>query len=153
MRLFIATIVVVIGSSPAFAHRLNVVPKIIGDQLRIEAFYSDDTPAQEAHITISIGDEVLIQGLTDEKGVWVGARPKPGKYTVKAESIGHAAKETLVIDATEKPPGDAAPDVRKERTQMPWGRLAAGLGMIGGLYVAWLIARRAIGRGGSDLTS
>jgi hypothetical protein len=36
---------------------------------------------------------------------------------------------------------------------MPWARLAAGLGVIGGVYVAWLIARRALGRNRGDLTS
>jgi hypothetical protein len=66
MRLWIATIVLLAASSPALAHRLHVVPKIVGDELRVEAFYDDDTPAQEARIAVLIEDEIAAQGTTDE---------------------------------------------------------------------------------------
>ena len=91
MRLLLIMTVLLVGSSPACAHRLNVRAKIDGDQVRIEAFYDDDMPAQEARITIADGDQIVAAGQTDEKGVWTCACPKPGSYTVRAESVGHAA--------------------------------------------------------------
>ena len=145
MRLFFAAIVFLVGSSPAFAHQLHVVVKIDGDRVRVEAFYGDDTPAQEARITILFEEEIIAQGRTDEKGVWWCERPKAGTYTVNAESVGHAAKEPLIVaESPAAPPTEIPPDERKRRTQTPWARLAAGLGMIGGMYIAWLIVRRSL---------
>ncbi|HEX3152082.1 MAG TPA: hypothetical protein VHR66_28670 [Gemmataceae bacterium] len=152
MRPFIAAIVLLTGSSPAWAHRLHVKPTLVGDQLRVEAYYDDDTPAQEAQVTILMGDDVVAAGRTDEKGVWTGARPQPGTYIVKAESVGHAAKESLVIAEIKSPPDESPADVRKQRTQIPWARLAMGLGMIGGLYVAYLIARRALWKAATSIS-
>lgn len=137
------------GTSPAFAHRLNVRPMMVGDQLRVEAFYDDDTPAQEAKVTVNQGDQTIAEGRTDEKGVWTCARPAPGTYVVRAESVGHAAKETLVVPEPDRPtPTEPIPstDGRARRTQTPWGRLAAGLAVIGGLWLAWIISRRSVSR-------
>jgi hypothetical protein len=144
--LLVASLLLV-GSSPAFAHRLLSTPRIVGDQLRVEAYYSDDTPAQEAKVTVSLGDEVVAEGRTDEKGVWMGPRPKPGTYTVRVTSTGHAADpETLVVPEEEEVVAVPPPDERERRTRTPWARLVAGLGIIGGLGIAWLLARRATNR-------
>jgi len=48
------------------------------------------------------------------------------------------------------PPPAAAPtaaDERSRRTHTPWGRLAVGLAVIGGLWLAWTISRRAVSKG------
>jgi nickel transport protein len=137
------------GPTPAFAHRLHVDPRPAGDQIRVEVFYDDDTPAQDAKVTIRLGDDLIAEGRTDDKGVWTCPRPQPGTYTVRAESVGHAATETLVVAERELVPGDEPPSTtaeRARRTRTPWGRLLAGLGLIGGLWLAWLIARRATAR-------
>jgi hypothetical protein len=137
------------GTSPAFAHRLHVDPKLAGDQVRVEAFYDDGTPAQEAKVTITLGEQTIAEGRTDEKGVWTCAKPAPGTYLVRAESVGHAAKDTLIVPEPDQPPPTeptASTDGRARRTQTPWGRLAAGLAVIGGLWVAWIISRRALGK-------
>jgi nickel transport protein len=146
MRLFFAVTVLLAGSSPVLAHRLNITAKIEGERVRVEAYYSDDTPAQEARVAIRSGEEIVVEGRTDEQGVWWCARPKAGTYTVTVESIGHAAKESLVVTDAATVPDTEQTDQRKQRTQTPWGRLAAGLATIGGMYVAWLIVRRSLGR-------
>jgi hypothetical protein len=144
----LAATVLLVGSSPAFAHRLHVVAKVTGEQVRVEAFYDDDTPAQEAKVTVAAGDRLVAEGRTDEKGVWTGATPAPGTYTVRAESVGHAAKETLVVAGPDRVPAaePTAADERARQTRTPWARLAAGLAVIGGLWIAWLISRRATAR-------
>jgi hypothetical protein len=137
------------GTSPAFAHRLHVDLKLAGDQVRVEAFYDDDTPAQEAKITVTQGDQTIAEGRTDEKGVWTCAKPAPGTYLVRAESVGHAAKDTLIVRESNQPPPSEPTSATAERarhTQTPWGRLAAGLAVIGGLWIAWIISRRAMGK-------
>ena len=144
----LAATVLLAGSSPAFAHRLHVVAKVTGEQVRVEAFYDDDTPAQEAKVTVALGEQTVAEGRTDEKGVWTFARPAPGTYTVRAESAGHAAKETLVAAGPDRVPAaePTAADERARQTRTPWARLAAGLTVIAGLWVAWLISRRAMAR-------
>jgi hypothetical protein len=150
VRLILLTpALLLVGTSPAFAHRLHVDVKANGDQVRVEAYYDDDTPAQEAKITISLGDQTVAEGRTDDKGVWTCAKPAPGTYVVRAESVGHAAKETLVVEPGAQSP-DATPtptDERARRTHTPWARLAAGLAVIGGLWLAWAISRRAVSKG------
>jgi nickel transport protein len=145
MRFRLLTIAALLaGSSSAFAHRLIVDPRVVGGQIRVEAFYEDDTPAQEAKILIRLGDQVIAEGRTDEKGVWTCPLPKPGAYTVRAVSGGHAATRTLTVlepeQAAAAPPSD---DDRGSRTGTQWARLAAGLAIIGGLWLGWRVSRRA----------
>jgi hypothetical protein len=99
-------------------------------------------------VTVLRGDEVVAEGRTNEKGVWTCPLPKPGTYTVRVVSTGHAADpEPLVVPEQDAAP-DAGPqsDERERRTRTPWARLGAGLGVIAGLGVAWLVARRAMTR-------
>jgi hypothetical protein len=134
---------------PAFAHRLHVDPKPRGDQLRVEAFYEDDTPAQDARITVRLGDHLVAEGRTDEKGVWTCPLPKPGTYTVRAVSAGHADTATLTVPppppttAAAAPPAPQPEDDRGSRTGTQWAGLAAGLAIIGGLWLVWRVTRRA----------
>jgi len=140
-------------ASPAFAHRLMADCKVVGNQLRIEAFYQDDTPAQEANVTVRSGDVVIAQGQTDEKGVWTCPKPAAGTYTVRVESTGHAATETLVIaeseDGNNPTAAEASPEGstdRATRTRTPWRNLALGVGLVGGACAVWLVTRRPSNR-------
>jgi hypothetical protein len=145
---FLTAALLLVGTSPAFAHRLHIDVMPTGDQVRVETYYDDNTPAQEAKITISLGDQTVAEGRTDDKGVWTCAKPAAGTYLVRAESVGHAAKETLVVEPGAQPPAAAptATDERARRTHTPWGRLAVGLAVIGGLWLAWAISRRAVSK-------
>jgi hypothetical protein len=143
MRSSLPAFVLLIGASPAFAHKLYVDPTIVGDRLRVEVYYDDDTPAQDAKVTVLFGDEKLATGKTDEKGVWTWPKPGPGTYLVRAESLGHAAKETVVIpDPAADPPPAAPPESRPSRTRTPWRNLALGLGVIGGAVLLGRVLRR-----------
>src|SRR5947209_2772525 len=97
MRTLLAITVLLVAASPAPAHHLHVAPKVAGDIIRVEAYYDDGTPGQEARVTLKLGDQLVAEGTTDDDGVWTCPRPKPGTYTVRAETFGHAAKETLEV--------------------------------------------------------
>ena len=159
MRPVLLAIVSLLGlASPTFAHNLIVFPRIKGERLHVEAFYEDDTPAQQAKITVLNGDKVVAEGRTDDKGVWSCPKPVPGTYLVKAESLGHAAKETLVIaepkanaenSITGSPiavvddSDSMASEERAEKTRTPWRRVGLGLGAIIGVTVISLLFRKA----------
>jgi len=129
--------------------------KVVGNQLRIEAFYQDDTPAQDAMVTVRLGDVIVGQGRTDEKGVWTCPKPAAGTYTVRVESTGHAATETIVIAEPEEGSNpspvetnrdDSGSTDRTARTRTPWRNLTLGVGLVGGACAVWLVTRRAAHR-------
>jgi nickel transport protein len=142
MRSSLSLLVLLIGAAPAFAHKLYVDPTIFGDRLRVEVYYDDDAPAQDAKVTVFFGDEQLATGMTDEKGVWTCQAPGPGTYLVRAESLGHAAKETVVVPDPAAEPLPPAPESRANRTRTPWRNIALGLGLIGGAILVGRVLRR-----------
>jgi hypothetical protein len=143
MRLWTAiTISLLLGTSPAFAHKLYVEAKPSGDQVRCEVFYEDDTPAQEAKVIVLNGETVVAEGRTDEKGVWTCNLP-PGRYQVKAETLGHAADTVLEVPARPTAVSTAPMEnERAEKTRTPWRRLILGLGIIAGLSILTFVLRR-----------
>jgi len=141
-----AALAVLIGASPLYAHRLLVDPKIEGAQLRVEVYYDDDTPAQDAKVTVRAGDTLVAEGRTDEKGVWTCPKPAPGFYAIRAESTGHVAKKTLVIPDPSAQPEPSPPppkDDSESATRTPWRRLGLGVGLIAGVALMTLVLRRS----------
>jgi hypothetical protein len=147
MRSLLAISFVLSTALPAFAHRLHVDPKIVEDQVRVEVYYDDATPAQKAKVKIMHGDVVMAEGLTDDKGVWICAKPIAGTYIVRAESVGHIAKNAFVVRDANSPAIESAsspPDMedRESNTRTPWRRLGMGIGLIVGIGIAGLLIRR-----------
>ncbi len=168
IRAFIAAIAFgMIAVPPAFAHKMLLFCNPNGDPLRVEAYYDDDSPAQNAKVTIeNESREIVIEGKTDERGVWSGPRPVPGKYLVRAESIGHVAKEWLVIageSSTSKgiAPAEQSPNqselssaatreigrtdshvARDQATGTPWLKIAIAFAVIAGLCALLRLARK-----------
>lgn len=147
-------------SAPAFAHKLIVDCRIDGDRLRVEAYYDDETPAQQAKIVVEDEQKkVVADGRTDDRGLWSCPAPVPGKYVIRAESVGHVGKKTLVIDdsAATKTPSDSrganqtisaressspAEPNQRESTQTPWLRIGIGFVVIALLCGTLLLIRR-----------
>jgi hypothetical protein len=88
--------------------------RVKGDRVHVEAFY-DDTPAQQAKIFVeNERKQIVAEGRTDERGLWSCPLPMPGNYTVRAESVGHATRETLVVPKQAKKEN---PDLNKEKIE------------------------------------
>ena len=148
MRLpFLALLSSLLAATPAFAHKLIVDAAAKGDRLRVEAYYEDDTPADDAKVTVLQGETVVAEGKTDERGVWSCPLPPPGDYEVKVLSVGHVGRKSVPIA------GPAVPSVtgsdqavnaeqRAEDTKTPWDRLGLGIGLILGVALAWWLIRR-----------
>lgn len=130
----------------ASAHAIGLDARIVGDKVRVEVYYDDDTPAGDAKVEVLDGEKALVaEGKTDEKGVWTFAKPKAGKYAVRVDAgDGHAAKTTITI------PGEAAEsqslgDGPSRESFTGWQRLAftgVGLAIIAGLTAALRLVRR-----------
>jgi nickel transport protein len=122
------------------AHDLKAAVHAEADPVRVEAGYDDDTPAEEARVTVTAADgTVVASGRTDERGTWSFPRPGPGRYTVAVESAGHRDAVGLTIPAT----AVEAPVVyARERLDKNLG-LVIGLVLLLGGTLAFVLFRRS----------
>lgn len=133
---------VLLGNTPpASAHQLLLTCKVDGDRVRVEAFFDDDTPAQEATITVAAADGrgPLTEGKTDERGIWTFPTPSPGSYAVRAACLGHTVHTSFTVATNAEAPVEPS---RQELTRTPWLRVGIGLGVIAGLCALVLWVRR-----------
>ncbi len=135
------------AASPAFAHKLKIDCRITGQRVHVEAFYDDNTPAQQATVVIkNEKNENVITGKTDERGVWICIKPPPGAYRVRAETAGHVAEEPLSVAVPSGPASTGpTPDkgtTREEETVTPWRGIVFGCAAIAVLFTMLWLARR-----------
>lgn len=135
-----ALIGLLFAADSAFAHKFYVEAKL-AEPIRIEAYFEDDTPAQEAKIIVRQGETIVAEGRTDEKGVWTCTLP-PGNYQVRAETLGHAAETTLGVPDKPVEPIAATDNQRTENTRTPLRRLVMGLGIIAGVTIVSYVLRQ-----------
>ena len=141
LRFSIGIMACLLLAAPASAHKLMVDCRLKDDRVRVEVFYDDDTPAQQAKVIVeNENKEVIAEGKTDERGLWSYPVPAPGKYIIRAESVGHNAREVLVVPA-DKPTPEEAPATRTT-TETPWLQIGVGLGVIAILCTGALLFRR-----------
>lgn len=149
-----ALFLILLYPSTASAHALRAECKLRNDKIEVEAYYDDDTPAQDAKVLVVTDQEAeVIQGRTDETGRWSFPRPTPGSYRVivnagdghrcnvrfsvpegqvlpkrNETSLSHSDSEaawtTEAVVVSEGP-------TRQEFTQFPWLSMTAGLALIG----------------------
>src|SRR5438552_522160 len=122
------------AAAPLRAHALHAECKLHGNEVRVEAFYSDNSAARDAKITVrDAAGTAVAAGRTDAKGVWTFARPPAGTYEVVADAgAGHRCPLTMTI------PAEALADeatvsegpTRAEATAVPWGRVLLGLAVL-----------------------
>ncbi|MCE9561076.1 MAG: carboxypeptidase-like regulatory domain-containing protein [Planctomycetes bacterium] len=147
MRTRFLVLVLVVGAvalSPgrAAAHDLRLVvrmPEETPDVLVTEAAFDDETPADEAKVTIT--DEsgaVIAEAKTDERGVCKFARPGPGTYFATIIAYGHRDRQKFEVTAIAGP----TVEYRGLRPDQTLG-LVAG---VGGLLLVsagyWWVRRR-----------
>ncbi len=116
-------IITVLEPSVALAHRLNVFAYVVGDEVAVEAYFSDGVKARGADVKVyGAGGALLVEGKTDRNGEYAFRLPvvahdlkivatsgdeHRGEYTLKAEEF-----EGLVgIDEPEGPEEGSAGSV------------------------------------------
>src|SRR5205823_875089 len=119
----------------------------------VEAFFSDNTPARDAAVTVRdpAGAEIAA-GRTDDTGEWSFPRPPAGKFTVTVDAgAGHRKQEAITVPTdtalhTHSPPPPeviiTAGPTRDELTRFPWLRVALGLAAIAVLAGVLVVALR-----------
>ncbi len=123
---------------PALAHGLSASCRPRGDQVEVEAYFTDNTPAAEAKVQVKDSNgEVIAEGVTDSHGRWSFPKPSPGRYLVTVDAgAGHYEELHLTEEFFGEGPS------REEFTQFPWLKLAIGVGAILLFSFALCYARR-----------
>lgn len=128
------------------AHAVGVEAKLVGDTIRIEAFFDDDTPAQGAKVVVHDGANALVaEGETDATGGWAFAVPPAGKYTVRVDAgDGHATTTTVTVPAHPVAAETAISAGASRAAVTGWQRWAgAGVGLAG-IAAGTVVVRRRL---------
>jgi nickel transport protein len=145
-RFLIVAIAAVCGSSlvqnRAVAHDLQGRVTLHPDAIVIEAWFSDDTPAQGATIAIiDVNGNEVASGKTDDRGMCRLPRLSTGHYTAVIELIGH--RETIPFEDVRDSSGLEFSSFRLNKTL----GLTIGVGVLLGAWcMFWLVRKRGTGR-------
>jgi hypothetical protein len=115
-----------VSAATAEAHGLHVHTELRGNQLRIEAWFDDDTPAEKAKVKIVSEKIVIREGLTDEKGLWFTEALPPGKYQIQVDA-GAGHRRDVEFNMTEKDASGTAGPTKGEVKEQQWIGVVAGL--------------------------
>ncbi len=81
-------------------HNLCAKVKIEGTNLRIEAFFDNETPADNAKVKLLSNKKTLQEAMTDERGLCSIPAPGAGNYTIDVNAGGgHRTEVTFTIEA------------------------------------------------------
>lgn len=139
------SVVVLQDSNRVAAHDLQAVVRIEAEAVKIEAGYDDETPAEEARVTVLDGErKTIASGVLDERGLWSFPRPAAGSYLVVVEIAGHRDRVEFVIPGASTGKSESAPS---PATYSNWRLdkrlgLAIGLVVILGSTLAYVLFRR-----------
>ena len=117
----------------AHAHAVGVVAKLAGERVTIEAFFDDDEPAADAHVTVHDAANTLVAaGKTDAAGAWSFAVPPAGRYTVRVNA-GHGHATTTVVTVPQSASESASIwDGPSREARTGWHRwLGVAVGLLG----------------------
>jgi len=127
-------------------HNLCAKVEIQGPNLRIEAWFDNETPADGAKVKLLLNKNTLKEAVTDERGLCTIPAPGAGNYTIDINAGGgHRTEITFTIEAAvdEQTAGADKESVFQRR----WLGTAIGLGIILALTLA---ARRFVAQSRSD---
>lgn len=122
-------------------HNLCAKVEIQGTNLRIEAWFDNETPADGAKVKLLSNKKTLHEAVTDEKGFCSIPAPGAGNYSIDVNAGGgHRTEITFTIEAAvdEQTAGADKESVFQRRI---WGAII-GLGVIVALTFAGRIAFR-----------
>ncbi len=147
-----AGFVLLASGSTASAHALGVECKTQGGRVVVEAFFSDNTSAQDALVTIYDNEKrAIARGTTDADGRWSFPVPPAGRYDVVVEAgMGHRADASFIVnpDSRSTPESTRVASqgpTRSEFTRLPWERVLCGLIVIalGAIMLRWGLRRKS----------
>ena len=89
--LFICVVGLLVFSTAALAHRVNLFAYVEDGKIYTESYFPDGRPAKGGKILVyDSQDKLLLEGVTDKKGLFSFAVPKVDDLTIVIQaSMGH----------------------------------------------------------------
>ena len=108
-----------LGPSPAFAHRVNVFAWVDGDTVHTESSFGGKKPVRGGEIVVYNADEKeLVKGTTDDEGLFSFKVPEKTELTVILNAtMGHKAQWKIAADELGGVPEKEAPPESKDRNK------------------------------------
>jgi len=84
-------------STSAYAHKLNVFAFVEGDKVNVEGYFTDGILAKNAKVTVTdLAGDLLYEGRADEKGMHQFKTPGKSEMLIKIDAgLGHIATYQL----------------------------------------------------------
>lgn len=120
-------------------HKLCAKLDIQGTQLKVEAWYDNDVPADNAKVILLQQQKTLQEATTDERGMCSLAVPPPGDYLLDINAGGgHRTEIAFTIAAeVDVTAGDSKSGIHNKR----WWGATVGILLI---IIATVLARRVL---------
>jgi nickel transport protein len=89
--LLIATVAVLVCSTAAMAHKVNLFAYVEGGKIYTESYFPDGSPVEGGKVLVyDSQDKLLLEGRTDKDGLFSFDVPKVDDLTIVIEaSMGH----------------------------------------------------------------
>ncbi|MEJ2660960.1 MAG: carboxypeptidase regulatory-like domain-containing protein [Desulfobacteraceae bacterium] len=89
--LLIATVAVLVCSTAAMAHKVNLFAYVEGGKIYTESYFPDGSPVEAGKVLVyDSQDKLLLEGRTDKDGLFSFDVPKVDDLTIVIEaSMGH----------------------------------------------------------------
>ena len=136
--LFAALFLFTLLPAVALAHAMGVEVRLKNNQIHIEVFFHDNSPASGSLVTIEneAGEKILSE-KSDKEGKLQAPAPLPGKYKILVnDGAGHVSSTSMIIPKTNSAETNNenllisnSPD-RNQFIQTPWLGIAVGLATI-----------------------
>ena len=91
IHLFILFVVTLLLSGTALAHRVNLFAYVEAGKVYTESYFPDGAPVESGKVLVyDSQDNLLLEGVTDKKGLFNFAVPKVDDLTIVIDaSMGH----------------------------------------------------------------
>ena len=92
----LAALVLLLAASPAVAHDVAVWAEVVKGKVHVEAYFSDGSPVGDTPVAVAdAAGKVLLNGRTNDKGVFDFVPPKKTDLTITVSAPGHESKATV----------------------------------------------------------
>ena len=140
-------VVLLLFLAPGFlqAHGLGATWKVSGDKLLIEAYFDDDSEAQDAKVQLLDKQEkVVAQAKTDARGQCALPAPSPGNYHLVIDAgAGHRHREELVIPENPAANQESTAPKREDKARILWTRAAIVVAILAAFaFASWFSMRQ-----------
>ena len=118
LKFVFALAALLLFSTPALAHKVNIFAYAEGTKVICEAYYPDGKKVMQSKVEVFVGDEKVAEGKTDSEGVFsFEAKSRSDHRIVLEAGMGHRAEFTLKAGELPEELGSIEENPESEKTK------------------------------------